>query len=348
MKHIYVIIDGLSETKGDFTSLEKATTPIIDGLFTNSKDFGFYQPEKALFHNEPKTDVIVPAFFGLKKELNPGRAALEIIDMGYQLQPNSICLGLSTTSDIDLFNSDFLADLKVNLKSDAIITTSNATNTGEKILFGNLQTDQIEILYDIIGQNFKVINNNINVTDIGVVTNGFVNIDGLIKDGIFLGWGKGALRGALKHLGFKCNPFERDRNEYFNWRSYETNFKNWIIPTLRDKNNTTDTLIFYTKESAFACRQNKPDKKIQAIEMMDLFLGKILKEINEPVLVILLADHSSNFGESGNPAENTIFLISEYYNGSIKTTTSHFHENSPLVREKTTISQRELIVKLIN
>lgn len=343
MKRIYLFIDGMSESKGEITTLGKAKTPTIDKLFNNSNHYGFYTPEKAYFNSEPKTDVVIPAFFGLKQEINPGRAALEIIDIGHELASNSICFALTTNLSINLYKPEFVADLRSYLGTNVIISNSNATNTGEKILFGNLKIHQVKTVYHLISNHFNENTNFLKIIDFGFVCDEFIAMKNSRKNCYFLGWAKGALRGALKHLGFETNPFDRKKDDYFNWDAYVQNFNDWIIPQLSKRKNLIDTFVFYTKETAFACRQNNQKEKVKAIEIMDSFLSKILKQFDEEVLTIILADHSSNFGETDNPTDRTIFVIAQSQSLVIPKADSHFHENNVTIMNKPIIKQSALI-----
>src|SRR5512145_342572 len=85
---LYIIVDGMTETVAQGSSLSLATTPHMD-LVASLGTVGFYEPVIGPSHAEPKTDVVVPALFGMPPTLNPGRAALELHDCGFPIVPGS-------------------------------------------------------------------------------------------------------------------------------------------------------------------------------------------------------------------------------------------------------------------
>jgi len=330
-KKFFLILDGVSETQYAETSLFKANKPNIDKLVAGGIH-GFYIPETSVTDIEPKTDYVVPQFFGFDGSLNPGRAALEFFDLNLDLTPNTFCFGLKIE---DIRNKVMVERIINSLQESGfrfIWRLSHATNFAIKYLFGEIDPSQIELFLDSIRLN---LNCNYNIQDLKKIPDGITQIKNTRTDTIFLGWAKGALRGAFKYLGIYCNPFERDSLKFFDWENYDLNYRNWITSQLEEAIEKYNRFILYSKETAFASRFNLPEKKIECIEFVDKKLGSLLPYFKEDFYFIFLSDHSSNFGEIDNPVKNTIYSISKI-------------NRAQITEIKTTLRISEMLIKQAN
>jgi len=74
------------------TSLKKSVHPRLDVL-TSYGHLGFYKPIIRDYVQNPETFIIFPAFFGLQPKSNPGRAGLELFELGHDITKlQSFCI----------------------------------------------------------------------------------------------------------------------------------------------------------------------------------------------------------------------------------------------------------------
>jgi len=303
-KVFYLFVDGMSETAEDLTSLSASHTPNMDSVLSAGQG-GFYIPVIAPWHNEPKTDVVIPEFFGLRYQQNPGRPALELIDLGVTLRPGTAACFL--TLDSGCYAIDQLENTLLHLLPSlpglkgAVFRLSIAYNYGIRVVVGNIATefeDAARLSLSEIGrlEEWRVL-------DLGSPTTD------TIETIEFLGWAKGALRGAFCSLGAVCNPFNRAQGVYSDWKTLEQDFDQYVLGRLAATVDRASIYVLYTKETTFAARRNDRTAKIRAIEAMDGFLGKSIPYLDINDVVVIAADHSCDIGGDSNPAGHTVFAF---------------------------------------
>jgi len=312
---LFVFVDGMTETDGEKTSLAEARTPNMDRMF-ESGEAGFYSPPVSSWDHEPRTDVVIPAFFGLSPSLNPGRAALELSDLGQPLQEETSCFFITFLAE-DVSEPDAVIPLnqaKLTLrmqatarKFGAICQRSIAFNYGLRWLVGNCPTTQVQRLSAELSRTCAPLN--VLTEDIHTVPANFLSVADTRQDVFFLGWAKGSLRGAFRHIGARCNPFNRAENVYLDLSALSANYDNYIKPALVRDDLSQSSLVLYTKETAFASRRGDRKGKIVAIEFMDRMLGLVLERIGGEMVVVVASDHSCNIGGTDNPPERTSFAL---------------------------------------
>lgn len=356
---LYVIVDGMTETGTNGSSLQNSVTPNMDWIAA-AGTIGFYVPEKETDAAEPKTDVVVPAFFGLSVSVNPGRVGLELLDLGLQLVPETFCFSskictpnMANESDWRKFTivaPPILAQLEARLRSDAeacgaVCIRSAFSNYGEKYLFANCPSSSYLDLCEAVRHTLSSFSFAPLVAEVHKVPTAIQSAEGSRKDIVFLGWAKGSLRGAFRLLGAACNPFTRELGSYFNWEAYSGSFSFWSRPLLQQTERDGKTFILYTKETAFASRQGNRGMKIQGIEFMDRMLGEALNLLNDEVIIVVISDHSCDIGGCENPALNSLYAVAAVSaNTPIKKNVPHLCERAVQKRSSSPpISQCELV-----
>lgn len=357
LRTIYLIIDGMTETEKFNSTLSLSRTPTMNGLIDSHSIMGFYDPVIRPGDTEPKTDVVIPFFFGLGIQQNPGRIALELIDNNIQIKPEMhfVEIKIRFLNQVneenwvklkkipDTLTRKIEKELAVSLKSDNFIL-SKATESGARIL---LYSDNLFFL----DQAFFIINDicyKYNLIAIKGSRNQaprqFSSFQSSQKNILFIGWAKGSLRGALKLCGLDVNEFSRKRGDFYNWTKYYKNFDEWAKTILKTKNQY-EKLVLYTKESAFAARRGNKFKKQEAIEFMDNMLEKLLAvSRSEMFNIIVLSDHSANIGGISNPTKNTAFAILRgSYETINKNNSVNFSENFIAKNQGKIITQEEVI-----
>jgi 2,3-bisphosphoglycerate-independent phosphoglycerate mutase len=329
-KIVYLIIDGMTETDEVNSTLLLSKTPVINGLINKESIIGFYDPVIGLGDKEPKTDVVIPHFFGLPAEYNPGRTALELVDNGVQIEPLMLCVEIKVRFRTQENEDNWVKlkkipnelihkleiELAVLLEGSCGFVISKATESGARILFYSYSLDSLNTTIDTVGnicQKYELVAVEGARNQIG---RNFPLLYNRNKNILFIGWAKGSLRGALKLCGLDVNEFSRKRGDFYNWSNYYKNFNEWGIPKLRS-NLQYEKYVLYTKESSFAARRGNKLKKREAIEFMDAMLGRFLAVFPEEIFtIVIFSDHSSEIGGISNPAKNTCFAILE---GSYRT-----------------------------
>lgn len=357
-KIIYLVIDGMTETENVNSTLCLSKTPVINGLINTESIMGFYEPVIRPGDMEPKTDVVVPCFFGLPAEVNPGRTVLELIDNNVQIKPLMYCAELKVRFQSqagednwvklkqvprDLINK-VSSEVEFHLSSNRNFIVSKATESGARILFFFDRVDLLDnAIYITVGvckkhgliaiENWR-----------DQVNNEIQKFKNKNTDALFVGWAKGALRGALKFCGFDVNDFSRKQGDFYNWASYYRNFVDWGIPILRS-NPRYDKYVLYTKESAFAARKGDNLKKQEAIEFMDNMLGKLLSLFpSQSFTIVVLSDHSADMRGTKNPIKNTCFCILRGSSKTIKKDVSvNFSESLIATRDSKIYAQNDVI-----
>lgn len=311
---LYLIVDGMTESHGDQTSLAKARTPNIDAVLRWGTG-GFYAPVVAAWDDEPKTDVVVPAFFGLSPDNNPGRATLELADLGHAVSQgtSSFFVTANLTEGQAAAFREFMvasdAEDRIQTAAErvgALAVQSIAYNYGRRWVVGNCPTADVHALGNELQ---RIIQHDAIVQDARAVPTGFLQLAKTCPDVCFLGWAKGALRGAFAHLGAECNPFNRLEGVYADWAALAQDFETRGREMLRRRKANASNVILYTKETAFASRRGDALNKIAGIEFMDSLLAEIVCAMDQEVVVVVISDHSCDIGGTRNPPERTSFAI---------------------------------------
>lgn len=319
---IYLIIDGMTETVMQNSTLSLARTPVINGLVNERSIIGFYDPVIRPGDAEPKTDVVVPCYFGLPAHYNPGRTALELLDNGVKLKAGMLCVEVKVRFDSQADEDNWVKLKKVpdetvlQLEADLMsaighqnFVISKATEAGARILFYFKDLGQEDEALSILPAVCKKHGLIAVKSSADMISEEFLSFADKSADTFFLGWAKGSLRGALRFCGLRVNEFSRKRDDFYNWSSYNANFDEWRVPVLQN-GPAYQRYVLYTKESAFAARRGDQDKKREAIEFMDTILGRFLAVFPEEVFsIVVLSDHSADIGGNTNPSTHTSFAI---------------------------------------
>jgi hypothetical protein len=321
-KTVYLIVDGMTETAQENSTLSLARTPVIDGLINGQSRIGFYQPVISPWDSEPKTDIVIPHFFGLPAPHSPGRTVLELLDNGVVIKTSLHCLELKIRflSQIneenwvnlkqvpDSLMSIIGSELKKVLRGDHFVI-SGATESGARILLYHEDENWLGGAKSIISTTCNV--------------HGLVVVDGLKnyaskeflifqynqKHVLFSGWAKGSLRGALRFCGLEINDYARKRGDFYDWNQYYRNFDEWIVPRLLN-GPYFQRCVFYTKETSFAARRGDKKNKREAIEFMDIILGRFLSVFPDQMFnIVVCNDHAADINGLINPSENTCYAL---------------------------------------
>lgn len=322
----FLILDGMSESIAQGSSLALARTPLIDWLAATGK-MGFYQPDIGVGDTEPKTDVVVPAFLGLSASLNPGRATLELCDHGYNPEDGEYACTLRMSENVEGMPQHWSMEkgitetlsqelLHVAIKAAGhqpiAVRLSLATRYGTRLLVGKCSKKICDAVIKATAQRAAELNLQFTVQDHYEVPAGCTAVKGSQSHTLFIGWAKGSLRGAFKLLGATVNPFTRTDGDYGNWSKYEENFEQWCRPVLERSIDKFDCLVFYTKKTAFASRNSDRSRKVQAIEWMDKMMYAVCHYLSQNDIIVVIADHSADFGGWTNPVQHTCYVVASW------------------------------------
>lgn len=312
----YLFVDGMTETRDEPSSLALARTPTMDRLF-GPGTAGFYAPPIATGDTEPRTDVVIPAFFGMRPQDNPGRPALELADLDVSLLPSRHCffvtLELETLESVN-FDAWFQT-IGGNVGLGGLVGSHGATihesiafNYGRRWIIANCEHERLADIEDSLHSFFLPYEAVFSRST--PVPRSLLSLPAPTRKTYFLGWAKGSLRGAFKHLGARANPFNRAPGAYADWPALSQDFEATVGPSLRSlRHELPANLVLYTKETAFASRRSDRVAKIAGIEFMDAILRRSIALIDREMVVVVASDHSCDIGGTSNPAERTIFLV---------------------------------------
>jgi len=307
--NIYFLTDGISEEfrKGE-TTLELTNHPNLDSICSRGY-IGLYEPSRRPFLPNPETYVIYPFFFGLKPENNPGRAGLELIGEGVDIEkfPNLFIYRI-ISKDYDVRkgwdkaprvqNEEEVFKVIEMMKEEFKETTRTIKSTiGSK---GNIWC---------VGSNGKEsLEDYINWLQFEISKLGYNCYPALFQDYIsghsevkrpttLYGWSKGSLPQALKMVGVKLNQtIDIDEIDMFNYPKKTKDFKERILPLLKIKQDKDESAIIFIKETSNASRKRTRQEKINAIGFIDNMIGFTLEEMGGNTNIIVLSDHQSNIG----------------------------------------------------
>ena len=360
-KTVYLIVDGMTETVAENSTLSVARTPSIDGLINDQSDIGFYQPVISPWDTEPKTDVVIPHFFGLPAQYSPGRTALELLDNGIAIETSLHCLELKIRFQSQIHEENWVnlrkvpdslmvlveAEMKRILGNSDHFVISKATESGARILLYHKDEQWLQGARSVI---VSVCNGH-----------GLAVVDGLKnsfgkeilayqhnqRNVLLIGWAKGSLRGALRFCGLDVNEFTRKRDDFYNWSQYYRNFDEWVVPRLLS-GPFYQKYVLYTKETSFAARRGDKTNKREAIEFMDTILWRFLSVFpNQTFNIVVCNDHSADINGLTNPSENTCFaLLKGSFNSINRNPGVKFSEAYIASLGKSVISQDEVLLKI--
>lgn len=353
----YLFVDGMSESLAEHASLAQARTPTMDAVAQCGR-MGFYLPVISSHHTEPKTDIVIPAFFGLAPTLNPGRAALELCDQDIPIRPGewycSLKLQRPSERSTDwrsatVLDSDARAAIVGRVtglceRRGVLVRRSEATQYGERLLLGATSKEACETAIVDVEETVRAYDLTVIVQDLQKVPAKIADIRASQPRLLFLGWAKGSLRGAFKFLGAHCNPFTREASRLYDWETYEADFDRWSRPLLEAARDSYETIVLYTKQAAIASRRGERQRKIGVIEWVDWMMVRVLAYLDPGTVVIALSDHSADLEGYTNPPVNTCFALARWDPGNVPTSEPlHFCESAILRCGHPVLTQEELM-----
>ncbi len=357
---LYVFVDGMSESVAENSSLAQARTPTMDWV-AQVGAAGFYHPGIGPHHTEPKTDVVIPAFFGLAPAVNPGRAALEWCDRGASICPGEWYCSLKLAQPSEHTSADWRTATvlgegaraavvdrvtSIGLRHHARVCPSEATQYGERLLLGADSKAAGDASIGEISEAVRAYGLAVSVQDYQEVPANLVLAYASQPRLLFLGWAKGSLRGAFRYLGARCNPFTRAASRLYDWETYEEDFERWCRPRLERYRNRYETMVLYTKQAAFASRRGERQRKIEVIGWMDRMMSRVLAYLDRGTVVVALADHSADLEGYTNPPVNTPFALARWEPWDGRNPASsfpHFCEATIQARRAPVLSQEDLM-----
>ena len=361
--NIYLLTDGMCESPFEQTSLELSYHPNLDKLTAYGR-MGFYEPIIRDYVQNPETFIIFPFFFGLKKENNPGRAGLELFELGHGITKfqsfsiirivdkgynifnvlDSESIGSSWTKAPKLVNVEQIQkeidNVESLLKTVRIIKSPRRDNVWS---IGGINKTDVEDAINLIQFKLSLLGYN----TYAMLMNDFqYKLPHIQKSyqTTFLGWGFSTLIEAFRFIGIHTNQTFYDiKNHLFDYIEKHRDFDENILPYLKNVVNTNESCILFFKEPSRAARENTiPDVKIEAIQFIDQIIGKLLQAFEgENINLIVLSDHQSNIGSKRTYSGPTL-----YYYGNLKTKINKenlFNEKSI---SKKVIKQQSLINKI--
>lgn len=313
--NIYFLSDGLCEDYKAFTSLEKSCHPNLDRLFTDGNT-RLFEPKLAnnMFH--PATYFIFPHFFGMEPNLNPGRAALELIENGINIIGySSFALFRIINSQYDVRNGWYekTEPLQLDIVEPLINRVGQEKYLGRKEskivksklghniwCVGSESEDSLEYTLNVLQYEFSKYGLNVYPTLIHNVSNSIKIPQSTTTSKHLLGWMVGPTAQALSLIGVDIDDQKCHTPEYvFHFNEKLDDFNSRILPKLKACESTgkDDDYIIYIKETSTAAKKNMPKKKLLSISFLDRLIGSVLNELRgEETNIILISDHQSNIG----------------------------------------------------
>jgi len=313
--NIYFLSDGLCEDYHALTSLEKTCHPYLDRLFTDG-EARMFEPVQAnnMFH--PATYFIFPHFFGMKPDLNPGRAALELIENGIDIIGySSFALFRVINSRYDVRNGWYekTEPLPLDIVEPIINRVGQEKYLGRKRskivksrlshniwCIGSESEDSLEYTLNVLQYEFSKYNLNVYSTLIHNVCTSIKSPQASATSKHLLGWMVGPTAQALSLIGVDINDQKCHTPEYvFDFERKTHDFHSRILPKLKECElaGKDDDFIIYIKETSTAAKKNMADKKLLSISFLDGLIGAVFNELNGGnTNVILISDHQSNIG----------------------------------------------------
>ncbi len=361
--NIYLLTDGMCENPLDKTSLLMSSHPNLD-ILTSYGKMGFYEPVIRDYIHNPETFIIFPFFFGLHPMNNPGRAGLELFELGNDISNlQSFCIIRVVHKEYNIFkvlNNDsidstwtkapklvntqeiqqLIDDVESFLKTVKIIKSPRRDNVWS---IGAISKADLEDAINLI--QFKL--NSLDYNVYAMLMNDFKYIPyhpQSMKSMTFLGWGFSTLIEAFRFAGINIHQsFSDIKNHLFDYEKKHKDFDENILPYLIASKESDETCILFFKEPSRAAREyTTPDLKIQSIGFIDEIVGKLLNAfVGDSVNIIVLSDHQSNIGSKRTYPGQTM-----YYYGNL----AREHSKKALFNEicatNEVLEQQDLIKKI--
>lgn len=341
IKTLYIWLDGVGETVFP-TSLELAVTPYIDSL-TSSSILGMYEFPQIQEFSHPRTDIIIPFFYGLKINEYKGRGILDLIDNNVNFNEGDHVYTIrilpienvdNTISDSYLEDgSEIIMEIKKIIsvaKIECVVNPFSSHNN--QLIFWGRQKEIIETVLDQISQ--KVLEYQCKLVDVD--KHEFHKLQNQDHRLVFCGWALGALRGAFRLLD--ANIIDTSTKLY-DYDFYFNDF-NKNVDLLNKHFEENDTFIFYIKETDKASHKSNQIEKVKAIEFCDNLLQLIHQRLPKFDKTILITDHNTNIGSPHAEYGPTPFLI---YDRKKRKRNQHYCEKMILAESNIVYSITELI-----
>jgi len=358
--NIYFLSDGLCEDYHVSTSLENSIHPNLDRLFTDG-EARMFEPVQAnnMFH--PATYFIFPNFFGMNPNLNPGRAALELIENGKDITGySSFALFRVINSQYDVRNGWYekTEPLELDLVEPLIDRVGKEKYHGIKgtiivksklshniWCIGSESEDSLEYTLNVLQYEFSKYGLNVYTTLIHNVANSIKSPQSLTTSKHLLGWMVGPTAHAMALTGVDIEDQKYHTPRYvFDFDSKFEDFNSRILPKLKAcESSGNDDFIIYIKETSTAAKKNMPEKKFLAISFLDNLIGRVFKELSgEDTSIILISDHQSNIGIPYVYPGPSFVCVLKKKDISTKETTV-FTEKNIIKKFSTILSQSECV-----
>lgn len=334
-KRVFLFLDGLGETKFP-TSLSLARHPHIDLLASNGT-VGFFNPILLDGQTSPKTDVNIPFFFGQEPQHFPGRAALEMADMGFVPQENW-----------------WTGEIRIGVHDDQLIPQSWITeeaktghflNTCIELIGRYSKADCQLLLSPFASHKNKILahaESRQTLMRILLEMNSAFSPQGyyLSAESVFKysaprhfqrkvffgGWAHGALRGFFKLAGATVNE---NHPTIFDLAARQQDFDEFIYEQSHSAFSYYDDIVFYIKETDKASHLDRRDLKIEAIEFADGLLSEIIRTAPTQITFALISDHPTDLGDLQSKNAPSPFLIcSDRCFDLLNTSPPHFCEET--------------------
>ena len=292
----------MAETNTPQTSLARAYTPNIDRLLPTAR-VGQYWPILADHHAEPKTDIVIPYMYYVEPSEFVGRASLELIDSGANLN-----------------EGDWVASFRARIPTMQLIKyleeiaalsgsrVQPSPFSAQKNLYTVIQDNQGKMTRAIAFITKYLSSKGIAISDLEVRQFCIPSVPSNFNLW-FPGWSRGSLRGVFRLLGAEVNNFTPP---LFDFQSYRNNLQFIISDNVIDKVTKNDVIVFFIKETDTASHLDKKDLKVEAIELLDWTFAQIQPYIPQDSLIVILTDHPTNLGAKSASYYPTPYLIAHW------------------------------------
>jgi 2,3-bisphosphoglycerate-independent phosphoglycerate mutase len=309
--NIFFFFDGLSETFYP-SSLELAKTTHIDNLTSRSIS-GFYHSIITPNYNLPRTESIIPFFFGLEPQEYLGRAALELIEYGINVRPMTWVASFRIVNNnknpqersININNQivDWLKstckEISQEFNIDCIISPYSS-HKNIIIIWSSY--------YPKIRLSTKRFSEAARANDLLIIERREhqVKCPPKVSSSVKVwGWPKGSLNGAFKNIGAEVRY---SKVECFDFQAYISDIEAIIADLVMEKQNN-ESHVFYVKDTDKASHLGHTEIKIKALEVFDKLIGKLAEIISGNDKMIITSDHITNIGAKQGEHGLIPFLI---------------------------------------
>ncbi|HLD42668.1 MAG TPA: hypothetical protein VJB08_01635 [Candidatus Nanoarchaeia archaeon] len=356
--NLYFLLDGLTESFGNEpTTLDIASHQYLDRISSTGK-IGLYEPSTRPYVPNPETYVVFPYFFGLDPNHNPGRAGLELMRAGIDLQKfSSVALFRIIEKNYDpmkgwdkaprLIGEEHLSNVLDSLSQEFPHTKTTKSNISRKGNCWCVASQGKEGLEDYLNKlQFLVSKRDLNVYPVLLQDYSPANLS-TIRPTTLYGWAVGSLVEAFNLVGVSIsqNP-DILENDLFQYDTKMKDFTDRVLPCIAGDSERDCSAIVYVKESSEASRKKTRDDKVKSLKFIDDLIGETFRNL-EPshANLIVLSDHQSNIGIERTYRGPTIYSYTRMGVGKSRINLTFSEDNAAILTPRVK-TQQEVIAEI--